>query len=31
MTDLHWYGLVGLLAAIAMSWFATRQPAHRQR
>ena len=31
MADLHWYGLVGLLAAIAMSWFATRQPAHGQR
>ena len=28
MADLHWYGLAGLLAAMAMSWLAARQPAH---
>lgn len=31
MADLHWYGLAGLLAAMAMSWLAARQPAHIQR
>jgi predicted MFS family arabinose efflux permease len=31
MDALHWYGLVGLLAAMAMSWWATRQPTHRTR
>ena len=31
MDTLHWYGLVGLLAAMAMSWWATRQPTHRFR
>ena len=31
MDTLHWYGLSGLLAAMAMSWWATRQPAHRFR
>jgi len=25
MRDLHWYGLVGLLAAMAVSWWASRQ------
>jgi predicted MFS family arabinose efflux permease len=28
MYSLHWFGLVGLLAAMAMSWWATRQRAH---
>ena len=28
MADLQWYGLAGLLAAMAMSWLAARQPAH---
>jgi predicted MFS family arabinose efflux permease len=31
MDALHWFGLAGLLAAMAMSWWATRQPAHRAR
>ena len=31
MADLHWYGLAGLLAAMAMSWLAARQPAHAQK
>jgi len=31
MDSLHWFGLAGLLAAMAMSWWATRQPAHRTR
>ena len=31
MDTLHWYGFVGLLAAMAMSWWATRQPTHRFR
>jgi predicted MFS family arabinose efflux permease len=31
MDALHWFGLAGLLAAMAMSWWATRQPAHRTR
>ncbi len=31
MDALHWYGLVGLLAAMAMSWWATRQPTHQTR
>ncbi len=26
---LHWFGLVGLLAAMAMSWWAARQAPHR--
>ena len=29
MDSLHWFGLAGLLAAMAMSWWATHQPAHR--
>ena len=28
MGSLHWFGLAGLLAAMAMSWWATRQRAH---
>jgi predicted MFS family arabinose efflux permease len=28
MGSLHWFGLVGLLAAMAMSWWASRQRAH---
>jgi predicted MFS family arabinose efflux permease len=28
MDSLHWFGLVGLLAAMAMSWWASRQRAH---
>jgi predicted MFS family arabinose efflux permease len=28
MDSLHWFGLVGLLAAMAMSWWAGRQQAH---
>ena len=28
MGSLHWYGLVGLLASMAMSWWATRQRPH---
>jgi len=28
---LHWFGLAGLLAAMAMSWWASRQPAHQHR
>jgi predicted MFS family arabinose efflux permease len=31
MYSLHWFGLAGMLAAMAMSWWATRQPAHRAR
>lgn len=31
MDTLHWYGLLGLLAAMAMSGWATRQPTHRVR
>ena len=31
MDALHWYGFSGLLAAMAMSWWATRQPTHRFR
>ena len=31
MDALHWFGLTGLLAAMAMSWWATRQPAHQTR
>ena len=29
MLSLHWFGLAGLLASMAMSWWATRQPSHR--
>jgi predicted MFS family arabinose efflux permease len=28
MDSLHWFGLVGLLAAMAMSWWASRQRAY---
>jgi predicted MFS family arabinose efflux permease len=28
MGSLHWFGLVGLLASMAMSWWATRQRPH---
>jgi len=28
MSSLHWFGLVGMLAAMAMSWWASRQRAH---
>ena len=28
MGSLHWFGLVGMLAAMAMSWWASRQRAH---
>jgi predicted MFS family arabinose efflux permease len=28
MGSLHWFGLVGLLAAMAMSWWASRQRGH---
>jgi predicted MFS family arabinose efflux permease len=28
MGNLHWFGLVGMLAAMAMSWWASRQRAH---
>ncbi len=28
MGSLHWYALAGLLASMAMSWWASRQPAH---
>jgi predicted MFS family arabinose efflux permease len=28
MDSLHWFGLVGMLAAMAMSWWASRQRAH---
>ena len=31
MDALHWFGLTGLLAAMAMSWWATRQPTHQTR
>jgi len=31
MDSLHWFGLTGLLAAMAMSAWATRQPLHRVR
>ena len=31
MDSLHWFGLAGLLAALAMSWWATRQPTHQTR
>ncbi|MFM6992297.1 MAG: MFS transporter [Rhodoferax sp.] len=31
MDALHWFGLAGLLAAMAMSWWATRQPTHQTR
>ena len=26
MASLHWFGLAGLLAAMAMSWWAAKQP-----
>ncbi len=29
MLSLHWFGLAGLLAAMAMSWWAARQPSRR--
>jgi predicted MFS family arabinose efflux permease len=29
MASLHWYGLAGVLSAMAMSWWATRQKEHR--
>jgi predicted MFS family arabinose efflux permease len=28
MDNLHWFGLVGMLAAMAMSWWGSRQRAH---
>lgn len=28
MGSLHWFALAGLLASMAMSWWASRQPAH---
>ena len=31
MDSLHWFGLAGLVAALAMSWWATRQPTHQTR
>ncbi len=31
MDALHWFGLAGLMAAMAMSWWATRQPTHQSR
>ena len=31
MDALHWFGLTGLMAAMAMSWWATRQPTHQTR
>ena len=30
MGSLHWFGLAGLLAAMGMSWWATRQRASRE-
>ena len=29
MASLHWFGLIGLLAAMGLSWWAARQGANR--